>query len=80
MPSKTILILTFIAIIVSISLSACEKKEQCNLKPEAGNCYAIFTKYYFDHSTKKCETFIWGGCDGVVPFETKEECEKCGCK
>ncbi|MBA4146415.1 MAG: proteinase inhibitor I4 serpin, partial [Cytophaga sp.] len=28
---------------------------------------------------KKCKEFIWGGCGGVVPFETLEEC-KGGCQ
>lgn len=76
MPLQKILI----AFIFSMSLSACQKQDLCSLKPEIGTCRAIFTKYYFDHSTKKCEAFIWGGCGGVVPFETKEECEMCGCK
>lgn len=67
------------AILFSIFLFACQKKEACNLKPDTGNCFAAFTKYYFDHSTKKCEAFTWGRCDGIVPFETKEACEKCGC-
>lgn len=28
---------------------------------------------------QQCETFIWGGCHGVVPFETKAECLKAKC-
>ena len=27
----------------------------------------------------KCKEFTWGGCDGIVPFDTMEECEKCEC-
>jgi len=38
-------------------------------------------KYYYDEEEKKCKEFIWGGCDGVVPFETLEECEEqCDCE
>lgn len=71
----------FFATVFVISLSACQKeKEECTLAPETGSCNAAFSRYYFNNSTKKCEVFTWGGCDGVVPFETKEECEKCGCK
>jgi hypothetical protein len=80
MSSKKILSIAFIAILVSFAISACQKENICSLKPEIGPCFAIFTKYYFDHSTNKCEEFTWGGCDGVVPFETKVECEMCGCK
>lgn len=71
----------FIAFFFAIFLSAChENKPECALEPDAGNCLAAFPRYYFNNSTKKCEEFTWGGCGGVVPFETKEECEMCGCK
>ena len=49
--------------------------ERCRLKPESGPCKGNFIKYYFDAVTNKCKTFTYGGCDGVVPFETQEECE-----
>ncbi|MCE5275024.1 MAG: BPTI/Kunitz-type proteinase inhibitor domain-containing protein [Syntrophaceae bacterium] len=36
-------------------------------------------KYYYDSGSKTCKKFIWGGCDGVLPFETEEECnQSCG--
>ncbi|SVC52991.1 uncharacterized protein METZ01_LOCUS305845 [marine metagenome] len=39
---------------------------------------AAFPRYYYDQNEKKCMKFIWGGCGGVVPFETMEECNN-GC-
>ena len=50
---------------------------KCELVPEAGPCKAYFKKYYFDKSEGKCKEFVWGGCGGVVPFETLEECKSC---
>lgn len=50
--------------------------ERCGLRPEKGPCKAIFDKYYFDAGTNKCQRFNYGGCDGVAPFETQEECDK----
>jgi hypothetical protein len=50
--------------------------KRCGLKPEKGPCKAIFDKYYFDAGTNTCKSFFYGGCDGVVPFETQEECDK----
>ena len=51
----------------------------CSLKPDVGGCKAYFPKYYYDAETQKCKQFIWGGCGGVVPFETLEECQDtCG--
>lgn len=55
----------------------CEVK--CDLIPSAGLCEAAITKYYFNKAKGKCEVFYWGGCFGVVPFETLEECESCKC-
>jgi hypothetical protein len=49
------------------------------LEPEKGNCRAMITKYYFDKEEGKCTEFIWGGCNGSVPFETLEECKECEC-
>jgi hypothetical protein len=50
---------------------------RCDLAPDSGPCYAMFKKYYYDKTTRKCEEFIWGGCGGVVPFQTLEECQQC---
>lgn len=48
--------------------------KKCSLKPETGPCKALFKKYYYDASSKTCKSFIWGGCGGVVPFDTLEDC------
>ena len=51
-------------------------KKQCLLKPEKGPCKALFWKYFFDPKSKTCKEFMWGGCDGVVPFETEKDCRE----
>ncbi|MBN1599923.1 MAG: BPTI/Kunitz domain-containing protein [Bacteroidales bacterium] len=79
---KTILFL-FLALIVS----KCSKDyidniahcEECFLEPDPGPCYAYIPRYYFNQETGECTMFIWGGCNGVVPFETLEECLECEC-
>ena len=50
--------------------------EKCLMKPEKGPCKALFWKHYFDPKTGECKEFVYGGCEGAVPFETREECEK----
>ena len=58
----------------------CLRSDRCNLVPDAGPCYAMLTKYYYDKEAKQCKPFTYGGCDGVVPFETLEECKnECQC-
>ncbi len=47
----------------------------CNLVPDSGPCEAAIPRYYFDQSEWMCKEFTWGGCDGVVPFETLELCQ-----
>ena len=53
--------------------------ESCFLVPDPGLCQAAFPRYYYNSETDKCTQFLWGGCGGVVPFETLEECKNaCG--
>ena len=79
----------FTLLIICSFFSACRDQEQptilscetsCTLTPDAGPCEAYKPRYYFDQTEGKCKEFIWGGCHGVVPFETLVECENCGCK
>ena len=56
--------------------STTELDNRCKLLPESGPCKARFTRYYFDQVERVCKTFTWGGCDGVVPFNTLEECRE----
>ena len=91
---KQYVLLVFVAIVL-IFLSGCvdeskiepvkegepaaEIENRCDMEPDPGPCKAAITKYYFDKETQTCEEFIWGGCEGTVPFETLEECEQaCG--
>jgi Kunitz/Bovine pancreatic trypsin inhibitor domain len=72
-------------VLCALALTQCKEKitnecvENCALTPDAGPCKAAFIKFYFDPKEKTCKQFTWGGCGGVVPFQTKEECEACKC-
>lgn len=52
---------------------------KCGMLPDPGTCKAYLPRYYFDTKEGKCKEFIWGGCEGSVPFQTLEECEQCDC-
>ncbi len=52
--------------------------DDCYLIPETGPCEALIPRYFYDQDAGICKEFIWGGCDGVVPFETMEDCKR-GC-
>jgi hypothetical protein len=72
---------SFLATICFLGLFACGSDDDqvsgCSLEPDAGLCNAAFTRYYYDSDERECKEFIWGGCGGVVPFETMEDCEEC---
>ena len=53
-----------------------ESGDKCTLKPEIGRCRGMFRHYYFDATSKTCKEFIYGGCGGVVPFKTLENCKR----
>ena len=83
-----LLIFTSLFVLTQSLLSCCKYdvvirdpcKYQCSLVPDAGPCEAAIPRYYFDQTDKTCKQFLWGGCDGVVPFITLEECTKCACQ
>lgn len=69
---------------IIIGFTACQDDEQmnileCALEPDPGICFAAIPKYYWDSEACECKEFTWGGCGGVVPFETLEACEVCSC-
>lgn len=70
--------LTLAAILLLCS-AAHAASDRCLLKPDAGPCEALIPKYFFDPKTKTCKRFIWGGCKGVVPFQTAADCKTAKC-
>jgi hypothetical protein len=75
-------LLSWALLVVMLSLaceSTCPLPARCKLSPEAGPCYAYIKRYYYDRDEKRCKEFIYGGCQGVVPFETLEACKACEC-
>jgi len=52
----------------------------CQLPMEAGPCYALKPRYFFNFESRRCEQFIYGGCRGNANnFGTIEECiSSCG--
>lgn len=71
--------LLFAVLSVALVTSCCDHDtdDRCSLEPEVGPCDAAFQKYYFDKEEQRCKEFTWGGCGGVVPFHTLEECKVC---
>lgn len=62
------------SLVLMTSCSGKRLPETCYLQPESGTCRASFTRWYLDDRTGVCKAFIWGGCGGVAPFETQQDC------
>uniref|UniRef100_A0A8C3IV72 BPTI/Kunitz inhibitor domain-containing protein n=1 Tax=Chrysemys picta bellii TaxID=8478 RepID=A0A8C3IV72_CHRPI len=52
----------------------------CNLPADPGPCLAYMPRYFYNSATKRCEEFIYGGCQGNANrFSSMDECLKtCG--
>merc|ERR1712226_123943 len=53
------------------------KLPPCQQQKKVGRCRAAFPRYYYNHISKTCESFIYGGCDkNANNFKTMEDCTK----
>ncbi|KAK3578488.1 hypothetical protein CHS0354_007741 [Potamilus streckersoni] len=61
---------------------------KCSLPSDPGPCRAIIPRFYFNTKTCRCESFIYGGCQGngnnfpsmdeCVSTCSRQECQVCG--
>ncbi len=53
--------------------------DPCTLPAQPGRCLAYFERFFFNSLTKKCEMFVYGGCEANENnFISLSECEaKC---
>ncbi|WP_420320418.1 BPTI/Kunitz domain-containing protein [Flagellimonas sp.] len=66
-----------LAMVLVFSCTSDDKVASCELEPDPGPCEAYMIRYYFDKEEQKCKEFVYGGCQGTVPFQTMEECREC---
>uniref|UniRef100_A0A452H228 ribonuclease H n=1 Tax=Gopherus agassizii TaxID=38772 RepID=A0A452H228_9SAUR len=63
--------------------SGCLKPEPakiCKLPAEPGPCFTYMSRYFYNSVTKRCEEFVYGGCQGNGNrFPNMDEClQTCG--
>lgn len=58
----------------------CDESDICLLPPDTGPCDGICPRFFYNASTGKCESFVYGCCGGNANnFLTLEECQAaCG--
>jgi len=64
-----------VVLIVNIIIGPPQLPDECYLEPEVGPCDGICPRFFYNPDTGQCDMFYWGCCEGVVPFETMEDCE-----
>lgn len=54
----------------------CNNIEKCGGPSDPGSCKNFVYKWKYEPTTKECETFVWGGCEGNPNnrFNTEVEC------
>ena len=62
------------SLLIDIILNPELLPEECYLEPDVGPCDGVCPRYFYNQETEECEEFAWGCCEGLVPFDTLEEC------
>jgi len=52
--------------------------DRCGLWGMVGRCRALLPRYQWRYG--RCDKFMWGGCEGLVPFETAADCAAAKCE
>ncbi|XP_051700891.1 kunitz-type protease inhibitor 4-like [Oryctolagus cuniculus] len=53
-----------------------ELKDPCRLDVQHGSCYEMHFRYFYNRTSKRCEFFVYSGCDGNLNnFQLKIECD-----
>ncbi|XP_020137625.2 kunitz-type protease inhibitor 4 [Microcebus murinus] len=51
-------------------------KDPCIMDMDAGSCYEVHTRYFYNKTSQKCQSFIFSGCDGNLNnYKLQIECQ-----
>ncbi|XP_027479696.1 kunitz-type protease inhibitor 4 [Zalophus californianus] len=50
-------------------------KDPCKMDMDAGSCFEIHFRYFYNQTSKRCESFVFSGCNGNLNnYKLKIEC------
>ncbi|XP_045689661.1 kunitz-type protease inhibitor 4 [Phyllostomus hastatus] len=60
-----------------VSQRMCEDlKDPCRMEVDIGSCFEIHFRYFYNYTSKQCQSFIFTGCDGNLNnYKLKIECQ-----
>uniref|UniRef100_A0A8C3WMG7 Serine peptidase inhibitor, Kunitz type 4 n=1 Tax=Catagonus wagneri TaxID=51154 RepID=A0A8C3WMG7_9CETA len=51
-------------------------KDPCNMDINYGSCFEIHFRFFFNKTSRTCESFLYSGCDGNLNnYKLKIECQ-----
>ncbi|XP_008561623.1 PREDICTED: kunitz-type protease inhibitor 4 [Galeopterus variegatus] len=51
-------------------------KDPCIMDMNVGSCFEVHFRYFYNKTSKACESFVYSGCDGNLNnYQLKIECE-----
>ncbi|XP_049807405.1 kunitz-type serine protease inhibitor dendrotoxin E-like [Schistocerca nitens] len=50
-------------------------RPDCSLDAAPGRCRGVFHSFFWNATARRCQPFIWGGCEGNSNrFDSEEDC------
>ncbi|XP_054430004.1 kunitz-type protease inhibitor 4 [Pteronotus mesoamericanus] len=51
-------------------------KDPCLMEKDVGSCYEVHFRYFFNKTSKRCQSFVFSGCDGNLNnYKLQIECQ-----
>ncbi|XP_029775065.1 kunitz-type protease inhibitor 4 [Suricata suricatta] len=51
-------------------------KDPCKMEMNPGSCFEIHFRYFYNRTSKRCESFVFSGCNGNLNnYKLKIECD-----
>ncbi|XP_036863150.1 kunitz-type protease inhibitor 4 [Manis javanica] len=51
-------------------------KDPCIMEMESGSCFEVHMRYFYNQTSKRCESFVFSGCNGnLYNYVLKIECQ-----
>ncbi|XP_059560915.1 kunitz-type protease inhibitor 4 [Myotis daubentonii] len=67
----------FMGGVVRLTEQICgDLKDPCLMDLNSGSCYEVHFRYFYNYTSKRCQSFVFSGCDGNRNnYNLKLECQ-----
>ncbi|XP_036900613.1 kunitz-type protease inhibitor 4 [Sturnira hondurensis] len=51
-------------------------RDPCKMDLDVGSCYEVHFRYFYNKTSRRCQSFVFSGCDGNLNnYKLKIECQ-----